>query len=246
MANSSRSSPADSLKIWDILLLKQDGQWTGFRASWTTLQRTATYFVLVFLLGAVSTVGWLWSRWQLSESERDLAVAQLEIASLKAKVSQASRRGSSGQDPAAGALPKGVGVLPSLDDVEVSTESLALAAVVAEYAPTKQQWSLRFEARRSGGAGERVYWMALLHGPQGILSFPPSLASRAGDLVVPQRGQALEPFSGKRAVTARFKVGDFMENAGSEPVYVSLLIYDGRGSLLAKQRHALSLEGSTP
>ncbi len=83
--------------------------------------------------------------------------------------------------------------------------------------------------------------MLLVHGSQGIQSFPPVLVSRSGLWVHPQKGQALEGLARVRKVNARYRANGFFESSGTDPVYGTLLIYDHRGSLLIKRRAGVSI-----
>ena len=87
----------------------------------------------------------------------------------------------------------------------------------------------------------RFFWVALLHGSQGILSFPPAIASRGGEAVLFHRGNAIDDVKTRRSVSQKYKLDQFIDRSGAEPVYVTLLVYDQKGALLTKTRSELSM-----
>jgi len=204
--------------------------------------------VVVFFIAAISLIGWVWTRWQMTRLDRDLSLARQELRSMKKRIDSYKLRGASGQlsEPSLSFDVSSVAMFPSLDEKPLESDELVLSAVSSVYNPKALQWDLRFSIERNP-KGQNVtagpyYWIALLHGVHGILTFPPAIAGRSTDAILPQKGQIIEEIKGKRTITGRFKVGDFVDAAASDPVHVSLLIYDGRGSLILRQRHDLSLQ----
>jgi hypothetical protein len=236
------------IRLWDVFVLRGDGHWVGMRASWPSLRRLLTYLVVVFLIASISLVGWVWTRWQMVRLDRDLALSRQELRSVNSKIQSYKLRGASGQlaEPSLSFDFSSVAMLPSLDEKPLESDELVLSGVSSVYNPKLFQWDLKFAVERnpksqSASAGP-YYWIALLHSLHGLLSFPPALAGRSMDALLPQKGQIIEEIKGKRTVTGRFRVGDFVDSAGSEPVHVTLLIYDTRGSLILRQRHDLGVQ----
>ena len=50
------------------------------------------------------------------------------------------------------------------------------------------------------------------------------------------RGEALEDVRTRRGVNKKFSLGDFVEVVQAEPVFVTLLLYDSKGTLLVRKR----------
>ncbi len=235
-------------RLWDVFVLRNDGHWVGMRASWPALRRLLTYLVLVFLVAAISLIGWVWTRWQMSRLDRDLSLSRQEIRSLKDRLQSFRLRGASGQltEPSLSFDYASVAMLPSLDDVPLESDEITVSKVTSLYMPSSKVWDLRFTIERNSksqvGASGPLYWIALLHGTHGLLTFPSALAGRSRDALLPQKGNLLDELKGRKQISSKFKVGDFVDSAGSEPVHVTLLIYDVRGSLLLRQRHDLVLQ----
>ncbi len=191
------------------------------------------------------------SRWQVERLTRALGFERLKSSSLEAKLSDlraapttSGTPGSTAETATTGAA--GYSLVPSLEADELTSSLAEVTEDSAEYATASQELSIKFDLvrkpPREGSA--RYYWVALLHGGPGILSFPPAMASRAGETILSHRGQAVDDVRVRRSVQARFKVGGFVERAGSEPLFVSLLVYDAKGSLVLRRRLELSLRRS--
>jgi hypothetical protein len=251
MAGMNESQKAEKSKIWDIVLLKDNGAWEGFRAPELALRKTVNYFVVLFLLAAFASVGWLWSRWELGRSESELATHRLELRSLRGQV-EALRQGLLKGEKSG--MSSQLTFLPSLDDAAVNSEDLGLASYKVAFDPKSGQLALDFEVEKGarGAAGaDKLYWILLLHGSHGVQAFPSALVSRSGQWLLPLKGQVLEGGSKTRKVNARFRAQGFFEGTGTDPVYGSLLIYDNRGSLLIKRRASVATSevkapGGTP
>ncbi len=236
------------IRLWDVFVLRGDGHWVGMRTSWPALRRLLTYLVIVFLIASISMIGWVWTRWQMVRLDRDLALSRQELKSVNHRINSYKLRGASGQlsEPSLSFDFSSVAMFPSLDEKPLESDELLLSSVTSVYNPKLLQWDLKFSIERnpksqSAPAGP-YYWIALLHSLHGILTFPPAIAGRSTDAILPQKGQTIEEIKGKRTVMGRFRVGDFVDSAGSEPVHVTLLVYDGRGSLILRSRHDLSLQ----
>jgi|GEM_PF-2042582 len=232
-------------KVWDLVLLKDNGTWEGFRAPETALRKTINYVVLLLLVASFSLVGWLWSRWSLGQAESDLALTRLEVRSLKSQVGSL-RKGLLGGE--AGVSVAGISdqlsFLPALDSAAVVSEDLTLKAYSLQYDAKKGQLGLDFEiekAPRSTFVADRLYWILLLHGAHGIQAFPPTMVSRAGSWLIPQKGQALEGLIKSRKIDARFRAQGFFDSSGTDPVFGTLLVYDQKGSLILKQRSSVEM-----
>jgi hypothetical protein len=228
--------------------VSENGEWVGFRTPFSSLRRTASYFGFVVLLCIVSMTGWLMSRWQVQRLANHYASERLKSSALEAQLNDIKARGAqalaagvAGGDGAGSVALSSFSLIPSLDSDELKSSVLELDDMSTEYNPSSKEWALKFEVvrqpPREGSA--RYYWVALLHGPQGLLSFPSTLSSRKGEAVLFHRGQVLDDVRTRRAVSARFKVDGFFERGESEPVYVTLLIYDNKGSLLLRRRAEL-------
>jgi len=236
----NESQKAEKSKIWDIVLLKDNGSWEGFRAPELALRKTVNYLVVLFLIAAFGSVGWLWSRFELGRSESELATYRLEVRSLKTQVASLRQGLLKGESAGVSAQ---LTFFPSLDDKVVTSEDLAINSLKLSYEPSGGQLALDFEvekAARSSLSSEKLYWVLLLHGSHGILSFPSALVSRSGQWILPLKGQVLEGVSKTRKVNARYRAQGFFEGSGTDPVYGSLLVYDHRGSLLLRQRASVN------
>lgn len=232
-------------KVWDLVLLKDNGTWEGFRAPERALRTTINYLVLLIVIASISLVGWMWSRWSLGNVESELALSRLEIRSLKVKVDELRKEILGGTSGATvGELSKQLSFLPALSGDAVSSEDLVLKTFKLEYDSQTGQLGLGFEVEktpRSALSAERLYWILLLHGSHGLNAFPSAMLSRAGSWIFPQKGQALEGLIKNRKIDARFKVQGFFDASGTDPVYGTLLIYDQKGSLLLKQRSSVEI-----
>jgi hypothetical protein len=231
---------AEKSKIWDIVLLKDNGAWEGFRAPESALRKTVNYLVVLFLVAAFSIVGWLWSRWELGRSESALATHRLELRSLKTQVASLREgllKGDSTQ------VFEQLSVLPGLDDKSVSSEDLEVSNFKIAFDLKSGQLALDFEVSKTprGALGsDKLYWVLLLHGSHGIQAYPSVLVSRGGQSLQPLKGQLIEGVTRARKVNARYRAQGFFEGAGTDPVYGTLLVYDHRGSLLVKRRASVS------
>jgi hypothetical protein len=237
---------SEKSKVWDLVLLKENGTWEGFRAPETALRKTIHYIVLLLFIASFSLVGWLWSRWSLAEAESELALSRLELRSLRSQV-DALRKGLLGGDggsSVAAGVSDQLSFLPSLDEKALVSEDLSLKAYTLQYDARNGQLGLAFEiekAARSTFSTERLFWVLLLHAAHGVQAFPPVLVSRAGAWLLPQKGQVLEGLIKSRKVDARFRAQGFFDSAGTEPVYGTLLIYDTKGSLILKRRSGVEI-----
>lgn len=228
-------------KSWQILVIRRNGAWFGFRTPLESLRRAANYLSLVSLLAVVGTAGWLLSRWQMHRLDRQLSMERLESRS---QIDALRRGGGSAAPVHAGGAPEGVAWLPALDAAEASSPSVTAQGFAAVYETGRHELSVKFELSRmtpiQGPA--RFYWLVLLHGAPGVLALPAAFASQAGELLVYHRGQAVEDLRTRKDVTGRFQVAGFVEAAQAEPVYASLLVYDDKGSLLVRRRSELAVK----
>jgi hypothetical protein len=244
LENKTLKSNKRSL-FWDILLVRENGEWLGVRAPWDLLQRVATYFAVLLLLSVLSITGWISSRWMSQKLRDNLAQETLKSASLEIQVHELKKKlVSSGVTPGASVTSSQVSFLPSLDKDDFTAGVLKIASFEAEYDPKTVDFSVKFDLQREDNSPRdgNFYWVALLHSNAGILSFPPALNGQNGEVVMPHRGQAIEAMQNKRSVLARYKVKNFIEDAGVNPVYVTLNVYDSKGSLLLRRRTDISLK----
>ncbi len=225
--------------FWDVLILRREGQWIGFRAPWRSLTKSASYLSFLFVLTALGLSGWLLSRWQVHRLTRELSASALQKNSLDREI----ERLKAATPGALSSTPEALSFLPSLEADEINTGILELQNLQVELLAKSGEIRIQFEARRSLQVNlkEKFYWILFLHGPPGLLSYPASLTSRKGDIVLYQRGQVLEDLSTKRLVNATFRVPQtFIEAAGPEPLYASVMIYDARGTLTHRKRQEIS------
>jgi hypothetical protein len=237
-------SPSEN-RFWDVVVVRQDGQWLGLRAPLKSLRRFGTYLGFLFIACALAGTGWLLSRWQVRRLEKSVALERLKTSALEARLNDLRKDGVQTEAPAIGVdSPAGrVSVLPSLGDEELESADVEITDYSALYDGRTREWSAKFEINRKqrAGSGERYFWIALLHGARGLLAFPSAIGSRSGDSLQYQRGQALEDVRTRRSVLARFKVDGFVESAGADPLYATVLVYDSKGSLLLRKRSALGM-----
>ncbi len=228
-------------RFWDVIFVSDKGEWVGFRSPLSSLNRLAGYFSLLVLAFALSFVGWLLSRWQVERMGRQLAHEQLKLASLESQVTEKSTGGIS-KSP----LSETFTLLPALNDKILKSNLVDLKNVQADFNYTNHEMALKFEINRSAPAvgRARFYWVAILHGSQGILFFPPVFGSQSGEAIMFQRGHVAEDVNLSRSVEERFNVEGFFERSGSEPIYVSLVLYDSKGSMLTYQRYPVALRRS--
>jgi hypothetical protein len=233
-------------RFWDILLVRGDGHWLGFRSPFESLQRAATYFVLILALGLVSTTGWILSRWQVERLSRALSRERLRGSSLEAKLSDSQKSAISGT----GLEQKNeqISLMPSLDGAEFKSPTIDLGNAEFQFDTLSQDLSVSFDILRheNSPAPASFYWVVLLHGSRGVIVLPSALTSRSGEVVQFHRGQIVEAVKAKRTVSARFKIRDFVESSGSDPVYGTVLVYDSKGSLMTRKRSELAMRKRGP
>lgn len=238
MNNQDAINTKKNEDFWDVLILRREGQWVGFRAPWRSLKRSASYLSFLFFLSAVSLSGWLLARWQVHSLSRELSELRLREDALQLDLDKRQKEGL-GELTSAATL----SYLPSLESEEINTGSLDLPTFQVEFLAKSSELKVHFEVRRTLPVNikEKFYWVAMLHGPPGILSFPPALASRKGEVLQYNRGQVIEDLSQKRSIDATFQVPTpFVQTAGPEPLYVSVLIYDSKGTLTHRKRQEIT------
>lgn len=226
-------------RFWDVLVVRQDGQWVGFRAPWSALRRTASSLSFIFLLCVLSLTGWLLSRWQVETLRRELTFERLKSQSADDELK--SLRGS----VAAGAVPASEtsSRLPALDAQDLVSSSFEIKDLQTAFDTSTQDLDIKFELKRllPKEGKSRLSWIALLHGSQGVLVFPSAMASQSGELLVPVKGQVIEEFPMRRSIAARFRIPSLIEVGRGEALYVSVLVYDEKSSLLLKKRQELNV-----
>ena len=235
-------NPLKDSGFWDLLVVRDDGQWVGFRAPWRSLRKVASFFALVLIVAGISLTGWFLSRWQVERLSRSLAAERLKGTALEAQVNEL--RLHSGAQNSAVASSQAVSFLPVLEGDELLSNLVSLQDLQSSFDPDSSEFALQFDLVRAPPreGSSRFFWILLLHGPQGVLAFPAAIASRRGDMILFHKGQVVDDVKTRRSVNARFKVQNFVKDAGAEPVYSTLLVYDEKGTLLLKHRSELSLE----
>ena len=229
-------------RIWDIILLKDSGAWEGFRAPEAALNRTVNYIVVLFVVASLSLVGWLWSRWELGNATSDLGHARLENQSLRDKLKTQEQGLILGKGNMSSSE---LTFMPRLDDKKVLSEDLKLDQYSVSFDAKAEALDIKFALEKESKSPlntDRLYWVLLVHGAQGMRSFPPALMSKQGAWIYPQKGQLLENLRGQRQVRGRFQMSGFFDSQTTEPTFASLLVYDNRGSLLLKQRQDITLK----
>ncbi|MBS1983355.1 MAG: hypothetical protein JST16_04215 [Bdellovibrionales bacterium] len=227
--------------FWDIFVLKEDGRWVGMRAPWKSFRRVLTLLTLLFLFSGLGLSGWMLSRWQAGRLDRQLSLERLKSVSLENQLGELRK---APQGAAKNVDLASVTLFPTLGNEDFSPSGLAVESPQFAYDPVAHEFRLSFELVRQGprDSPARYFWIVLLHGSQGVLSFPPALASRAGESLQFHKGQALDDVKIRRSVAARFKVQEFFEAGGTEPVYTTLLLYDAKGSLAYRKRQEISYQ----
>ncbi len=208
------------------------------------VRRGGFWLGLLVLLASVAMSGWLLSRWRLQATLEKLGEERLRAESLEVQVSVLQRGQSQNSSDLIGAAGVSQGakssntLLPSLDSDEMVSGGAELSDIAVEILLSRKQISFRFDLVRKPprGQAQGYYWVGLLHGPQGVRSFPSAFASRGGDPILFHRGELLEDVRSRRGVTRTFALGDFIEKGQVEPVFMTLLIYDLKGNLLIRKR----------
>ncbi len=229
-------------RVWDIILLKDSGAWDGFRAPESALNRTVNYVVVLFVIASLSLVGWLWSRWELGDAMSELGGARLENRSLKDKLKITAQGRISGKGDASSSE---LTFLPRLDNEPVVSEDISLDQFSVSFDSQHESLDTFFVLQKESKSPlntDRLYWILLVHGAQGVRSFPPALISRQGSWIHPQKGQLLENLRKDRQVRGRFQIPGFFDARTADPVYATLMVYDHRGSLLVKKREDITLK----
>lgn len=238
-------------KFWDIIVVRQDGEWVGFRTPFRSLRKTATFFGLLLILAMLATCGWVLTRWKAHKLASQLSSERLRANSLELQLNdlQLKMTSSALGVPGVGEINGGAALqnfslLPSLDQERLDSSLVEFGEISAEYDSPTQEITVKFELLRKGPkeGSLRFYWIALLHGPQGILALPSSVASRKGESLLFHRGQSVDDVKTRRAINARFHISDFVERAGSEPMYLTALLYDNKGALLLRSRQDLFMK----
>lgn len=201
------------------------------------------------ILASVSLAGWLLSRWRLQTALSGLAEERLRAESLEAQISDMQKfkvGGSGGETPGVNAtgqanfadLKGQFTLIPTLDADELLSSFVEISEIVIDLNPVRKQLSIQFDLVRKPPRtqAQGFYWIGLLHGPQGIKSFPAVFASRGGDPILFHRGELLEDVRSRRSVNKVFDTGDFLEKAQAEPVFLTLLVFDNKGNLLTRKR----------
>jgi len=225
---------------WDFMMIGRDGSRSGFRLSLKLARRFVMFFAFAMMLLSFSFLGWMLSRWESVKLAQDLRLEKMKAEGLEASLEEMKSRysGTSLQGVDASAL-EAYTLFPSLDVGEITSSLVELKEDQIAFDASTEEISLKFEIERRPprDSTARFFWAGLLHGPQGILSIPPVLASRNGDPVLFHRGEALDDVKIRRSVSARYQVKDFVRRSGAEPVYFTLLVYDNKGSLLTRKRY---------
>lgn len=246
----SLQKKSERSSLWEIFLVKEDGNWAGFRLGIETLRKLSNYLVLILCLLALSLTGWIFARWKMSELRKQLTFTKLELESSRHEL-QGLKKILSQDEESTGEMNLGTrfferenSILPSLEARDHHSAVVELKDFTAQFRTSAKRVDLDFSLERlpPKEGVRKIFWIMLLHGPQGILSFPKAISSRSGELLLYHRGESLELNNTLKKVSAQFRVENFVEQSGSDPVYASLLIYDNKGSLLDRQRRSLEIK----
>jgi hypothetical protein len=228
-------------KYLELILDLGSGHSSLVKIPLRTASRLMFALGIVFILAILSTGGWLMSRWRLHQSAEDLGFERMKTNSLEAKLKDLQQKGiktPENQTDISAMASSGATVLPSLDSDELQLPGFEVKDIKVEIFPAKKELHLQFELSKteSTQVPDRFYALGLLHGSQGILHLPPTLASRKGDPVLFHRGLALNDVRTRRGIRQVFLIGDFLERTQGEPVFLTLLIYDNKGTMIFKKR----------
>jgi len=239
---TSHSKISKSDGFLRLLLLNESSSWTAFRAPTRALKRTATFFAFLFFLTLLALAGWIFSRAQSESLKNAIIRSELKQRSLETELQNWRKN----PDAAPGVASTERSFLPAL----LTDDSQPTAALVAKFAPTYDprgmKLGLSFEIQKLGAPSEskgKVYWIVLLTGSQGILSFPASFNAGNGELLNYQKGQPIEDLRGLKRVKGEFKLSSFVEASGSEPLQVFLFLFDAKGGLLHRVSAPLQMAG---
>ena len=233
-------------KFWDFTVVSDRGDRLGLQLSLKQLRGLGTYIALGSVLLVFTLSGWMMSRWQSLRAQRQLASERLKSEALETQLGEYVARSTQAPglaDPAQPVNMDAFTLLPSLDGDAVESIVIESTDLVVEYETVRQELSIKFDLVRKPPLDTpgRYYWIVLLHGPQGIMSFPPALASRKGEPILSHRGEALDNVRVRKTVEAHYRFSGFLERVESEPVFATLLLYDAKGSLMLRQRRELLL-----
>jgi len=215
----------------------------------SSIRKLSNYLVLILCLLALSLTGWIFARWKMSQLRKDLTLAHLELDSVNHEL-KGLKKVLVGQeesfDVSTGEskfFERESSFLPSLEAGDRYSALIELKNFTAKFMSSSKRVDLDFSVERlpPKEGQKKVFWILLLHGSPGVVSFPKALASRSGEAVLFHRGEALELTKSSRNISAQFRLSGFVELAGADPVYASLLVYDEKGSLLTRQRRSLEI-----
>ncbi|MBP7844705.1 MAG: hypothetical protein KA116_07805 [Proteobacteria bacterium] len=242
MKNGWTQYPTEKKRFWDLYLIRNNGEWLGFRIPLASLQRVSTYFVLSLCLLALSLVGWLFSRWETHRMQQEVQQLRLEREAYLKKSLPTENPGSSEITGSEGT--GDYSIFPSLEAKDFHSILVEAQNFKAIYQKNAQSLKVDFELHRlpPRDGPLSVFWVMLLHGSPGILSFPEALTSRSGEILLYHRGFQVKDIKGELEIHKQFPLSYFVENAGAEPLYASLYLYDEKGSLLARYRQSLEIE----
>ncbi len=181
------------------------------------------------------------SRWRLHKVQEAIHSEKMKVESLEMNIKELQNRTSqlttedSGSETAPEFERTG---FPSLDASEFSLSQYQVKDLRADLNPSKKDLTIQFEfvKAESTQSSERFYFLGLLHGAQGLLSLPPAMASRKGDPILYHRGLPLNDIKSRRAVRQTFQIGDFIDKASGEPLYLTVLLFDHKGTLIFRKR----------
>ena len=149
-------------RFWDILLVRESGEWLGIRAPWDLLQRVATYLAVLLLLSVLSVTGWVSARWMSHRLRENLVQEKLKSKSLEIQLQEARRQNPVASPEAPVSTSNNVSLLPSLDKEEFSSGVLKSDSFVAEYDAKSADFAIKFDLSRleSVNRENTFYWVA--------------------------------------------------------------------------------------
>ncbi len=226
-------------KYFELVIELGMGRSSLVKVPLRTAQRVILFGGLIGLVAVVSLGGWLMSRWRLHQAVEHLGAEKMKNESLEARLKDLlSNSNQADPNASVSGVENELTLYPSLGESEYLGTVVGINDLKVELFASKKEIQIQFDLVKNDSLqiGERFYLVGLLHGAQGVLHLPPTLASRKGDPILFHRGWALNEVKNKKSFRQNFNVGDFLEKASGEPLFFSLLIFDNKGSLVFRKR----------
>lgn len=213
--------------------------WTGFRAPLQKLRQFSLLLSLLVLVCVFSVTGWVLSRWRSEDLARALSSERLRVRALEQELKNPlAMQHSSPTKISQNSF------LPSLSGEEIKSSLIEIQNFDLSLSVDKKEFSVNFEFSRDKTLENSAsyYWLIALHSPKGILIFPQAFSSQRGEVLQYKKGELLENVQGGKTVSAKFSIGEFVKEIGSQEVYASLYVYNDLGSLLVSRRKELNVQ----